>query len=248
MNKTQIALVLGALIGTPSIVFSQATISYPFISGSPAPTVTGVDASSVSAANFLSFNGGDTSQIGFSSSSNNAFLRGGTTTGDTLESALDNSYYFQFTFSAANAGEVLDLDSFTLNFGATTGTVGFTTNLVIQSSVGGFGSGNPVLSLSNTDTGLNNGTVSIPANQSSPYYQNIVVDVSDSAFDSISSIAFQVRVYDNGTNNSVQINRFDNINIEATPVTVPEPAYYTSLLGLAVIGLVFLRRKKACRS
>lgn len=168
-----------------------------------------------------------------SSSTDTAFLRS-TETGNNEAAALADADYFQFTLQAANPGEFLDLSSFTFSFGGTADTT-FTSNVVVQSSVGGFGTGNPTLVVTPSSFSIPSATTSTVTLTSAS------IDVSGFAFNSLSSVTFQIRFFDNasGTN---QINRVDNLQISGA--VVPEPSALLLLLGVFSALVAFGRRHR----
>lgn len=217
--------------GLGSTAHAQFIIAYDFTGGSAGASVTGTDAAKVSAENFS-----DVGDAGISSNSEMAFLSMGGT-GVDLASALADSNYFTVTLSAANPGEVLDLTSMTLDFGGSTNAGAPTPNLVVQSSVGGFGSGNPILTVTPSSFALEDASVN-----SNPQLTAATVNISSTAFDNLSTVTFQFRFFDdNNTGNN--FDRLDNVEFQGT--VIPEPASVALLFGGLTALAVFWRRRKA---
>lgn len=167
-----------------------------------------------------------------SSFTNTGFLRS-SFTGSDEAAALADTDYFSVTLSAGNPGEFLDLNSFVLDFGGSSSAGNYTANIVVQSDVGGLGSGNPTLSVSPNSKSISSdsGTVQL---------STATVDISGTEFDQLSSVTFQFRFWDTVSNNN-QINRLDNIRFEGA--VVPEPSSMLLVLsGVLAFGLI--RRNK----
>jgi len=212
-----------------SIAEASVVISYDFTGCSATASVTGADAAKVSANNFISL--GDAS---ISSFSDMAFLSMGAT-GSDLASALADADYFSVTLSASNPGEVLDLSSMTLDFGGSTNAGSATSNLVVQSSVGGFGTGNPTLTVTPSSYTLVGGS----GEELTP----ATVNISSAAFDNLSSVTFQFRFFDD-SNTGNNYDRLDNVEFQGA--VIPEPASMALILGgLTAIGLCWRRRCEA---
>lgn len=211
---------------------AQFTVLYNFDSASSSAktsadiTGTGVLATSFSAPG----------AAGVSGSTDTAFLNV-EETGSDLAAALADTDYFEFTLEA-NSGEFLDLSTFTFNFGGTTGNSanpGYNTNVVVQSNVAGFGTGNPILSVTPN-------TYDVPDNSINPTTIAASVDVSGSEFNNLASITFQIRFFDTSSS-SVKFNRLDDIYLEGS--TIPEPASIALLFGLGAIVCIGIQRKRS---
>jgi hypothetical protein len=203
---------------------AQFTATYDF--DGVVADVTGTQASEVTAGNFVGF-----SDAKFSSGTESGYMFT-EHTGTDEAAALADDDYFAFTISAANGGEFLNLSSFTFDFGGR-GTASYTTNIVVQSSVGGFGSGNPILDVSTsslTTTGTN-------ANE----LTNTIVDVSGVEFNSLSTVTFQIRYFDDSDSGSVMTNRLDNVVVSGA--VIPEPASAAMIAGLLGLAFVMVRRR-----
>ncbi len=170
---------------------------------------------------------------------------------DTQAAALDNTIYFTFTVTAA-PGYELDLTSLTFNHGYSgIGTLtGYQSIVYVQSSVGGFGSANPVVA-SNTISGLsaNGGSYSVPAAGA-----GISVDLTAPQFQNLSSITFRFSFSDTATTMSSPnevtsrigsaggASTMNPITLNGTVNLVPEPST-GALIGAVGIGAMALRRR-----
>lgn len=229
-----ITLLTGASFFAPS-VNAAVLVTYDFAGGSTAGTVTGDTGLLTAGAVSTTYTGG-----GFSSATATAYAPI-SSTGTSEATALSLGRYFTFTLTP-QAGQTLDLTSFTLDFGGSAAEISqgttFTSNIVVQSSVGGFGSGNPLLTVTP------NSYVSTSASNQQIKLTSATVDVSGTAFDSLTTpVTFRVYLYytnaSGGTGNYSY--RLDNIAVQA----VPEPGSAV-LFGLAVgTTLIFRRRRKA---
>ena len=216
--------VLSALL-LASYADAQFTVTYDF-AGGQSSNIIGAQASQVTAPDFLGF-----SDAKFSGATESGYLFTEHTGADQAAALADDDY-FQFTLSATNGSEFLDLSSFTFDFGGR-GTSAFTTNIVVQSSVGGFGTGNPILDVTPgtfTTTGTN-------ANE----LTNTIVDVSGSEFNNLSSVTFQIRYFDNSDSGSVLTNRLDNVVVSGA--VIPEPGSYAMIAGMFGLAYVMIRRR-----
>lgn len=210
-------------------------VTYNFSGGSGTGSKSGVDAAAVTAGTFTPMGG----NAALSSFSNMAFLRS-SFTGMTVADALADTDYFSVTLSAANPGEFLDLNSFTLDLGGSSSDGNFISHLVVQSSVGGFGTGNPTLSVTPSSKFIFSGA--------SGNYQlsGAIVDVSSVAFDSLSTVTFQFSHFDTnptataGVSSTNQINRFDDVVFGGSIVApIPEASSVIMVLS-AFVAFYFL--------
>lgn len=236
MTRTTAALAAGLTLGLGATQANAAivTTTYAFTGGSGAPAESGDLDNALSASTF-GINPSSGVTAGFSGTYNNAYYNaGGTAT--TATGAADSSRFFYFTLTAA-PGNTLSLDSLGLDFGGnTTGPGSFTANLVVQSSVGGFGSANPTLTVSpQASRSISGGNTTSPtANLSAR-----TVDVSGSEFDNLQSVTFRLEFfYTGGTDQNNYSYRFDNVAVTTT--VVPEPMSAGALLAT---GLMTLRRR-----
>ncbi len=242
MKKTSLLLALGAVALLATATSHAAfVVTYDFTGGSPNAVVTGdlADTARITASPFTftstttetSASSGAGPDGGFSSAGN-AFLRGDAT-GSTEAAALADDDFFSFTISVNNAVvDRLDLSSFTFDFGGTATATGFTTNVYVQSSVDGFGTGNPVLFTDSQAIAANADNASLNTANAVP--------VGTAAFDSLTNVTFQFRFSDTATT-SPQINRFDNVVVNGA--VVPEPSTVAMLLG--GLGLLAMLRRRA---
>lgn len=156
-------------------------------------------------------------------------------TGSTQAGALADPNFFQVTISASNPGYLLNLRRLTFLLGNSSDiTVGsFSNEVFLQSSIGGFGTGNPVIAGTNTTRTSPDFLVTFSASKAS-------FDLSGAEFQGISSATFQIRFSDS-VNAESAFNIFDDVQIEGT--VIPEPS--TALLGgLGLVGLL-LRRSRS---
>lgn len=215
---------------------SAFVVTYDFDNpqgGNPdlSPVVTGADAAGVNADDFnVSVTDGNSA---ISTSTNMAYIRSSVTE-NTVSTALDGARYFSFTISAANPSDVLDLDSFTIDIGGSSDAGNYTANFLIQSSVDGFGSSNPTVTLTPDSKQIFSGAGRQLSASSAT--------VSGSSFDAVSSIEFRIYAWDT-VNNTDQIDRFDNVVVSGT--VIPEPATYAALFGVATLALIAIRRRRA---
>jgi len=204
---------------------SQVLVTYNFEGATGRePTVSGVEASAVTASDFTLVG------TNISTSTDTAFVTTNLTANDQ-GGALAMARYFGFTLTATDAP--LKLTTFTIEFGgnATTGN-SFTSNILVQSSIGGFGGDKPVLSVTPSD---------FLVSGSSRTFVTGVVDISGSEFLNLSSIEFQIRFFDNADDANF-VDRLNNVSVSAA--TVPEPA----ALGLiSVFAGIFLIRRSVRR-
>ncbi len=211
---------------------------YEFPGGSATPTAfgTGVTAGNMTASIT------DSTQ-GFSSFSNNIFLRSQATGADQA-AALADANFFSVTISATNVGlEELNLTSLTLLLGATTDNANaFNSTVYLQSSVGGTGTGNPVVAGTHT-------TFSIAAATPLTFNGNATTfDLTGASFQGLSTITFHIRLSDNRDENG-KINRIDDVTVNGTVDPVPEDPVIPEPASLAfcALGLLVMlpRRRRA---
>lgn len=180
--------------------------------------------SGVSATNLSATGGGTTTGVRLGNNSfsgieqyplaNQQVLLVGTS-GTSAEALND---YFSLTITP-DAGKVIDFENLTLQ-GARGG--GSARGFTVRSSVDGF-------------TAKLNGPETEAIASQRPNLTNYTIDLSGSAFDSITSpIEFRFYAYSNGVNNTVEL---DNLSFNGEVSTVPEATSLTLLLvGLASIG------------
>ena len=236
------ALVFCVALATTSLPASGAIIAdYAFTGASAAPTSTDPNIVTPALWAFVTSPGPPTT-TGLSSSGSNAFVRANTT-GSTQSSALDqfdgtdtSPDYHELSITA-DPGHVLDLTSLVFDFGAFLGfgDGGFTTNIVVQSDVGGFGNGNAVLF---DESQVATGSLANTGN---------TIDLSGASFQGLSSITFRFAFYDDSAN-AGSTNRIDNVVLNgavnlAAVASAPEPGTLI-LAAFGVVGLTFGRRRK----
>jgi len=146
-----------------------------------------------------------------------------------LAGAINDGDYFTVSISA-NAGYLLDLDSFDFGIGrAANGT----TDYAVFTSIEGFDNGDELLF---SDGG---NIVSTTASN------DVSVDLSSSLYDSLETIEFRIVIDNRSSNSSSSSATFiDNVTISGlaiSSVAIPEPSS-VALLGLG--GLVLVARRK----
>ncbi|MDF3130962.1 PEP-CTERM sorting domain-containing protein [Kiritimatiellaeota bacterium B1221] len=211
---------------------ADVLVHYAFSAASTAPTSVGTG---VDADDFVGTFGADESassgdDAGFSSGSGNAYIRTDAT-GSTAAAALSDDDYFSFEISALNPGEFLDLESLVFDFGGSSGTE-FDSKIYVQSSVGGFGTGNPVI-FSSTHT--------VPASSADAAGLTSGTSVDLTGFAPVETITFQFRFSDD-VNQISQLNRLDNVILNGA-VVIPEPSSLV-LLSMGVLGVLIFKKKK----
>ena len=229
------AITRGSLAAASIALLSSAAQAavlarYEFPSGAVTATTS---LAGVTAGNFAFTSTSDEGAVGIDggfSAAGNAFNRSDTT-GSTEANALADDDFFSVTLSATNVGETLNLSSVTFSLTATNdNTELFTTTAYLQSSVGGFGTGNAVISGTGNSATQNVAGTSAASSAS--------FDLSAPAFQGLSTITFQVRFADT-TNSNGDLARFDNFTVNGT--VVPEPSAAV-LGGLGMLALLRRRR------
>lgn len=218
----------GLMIGSSS----AATVLYDFVGADNAAAalakVSGPGMDDLTASTF-GFTGGSVS-----SGTQTAFMTTANASND-LAGALSSSRNFRFTLTA-DPGFFLNLNSLSIDFGGTAtapdgAAPSFTSNIVVQSSVGGFGTGNALLTVTPSSYLVPNSDYN---------FTNAIVDISGSQFDNLTSIEFQIRFYDNA-DTSTAANRLNNVSLDLA--AVPEPSTY-ALLGIALLVVVVAKRRR----
>lgn len=235
--KSCVAVATLGMLGVAGSAEAAILAQYQFPNDSSPETVD-VTAAGVTANNFIANNPNNEStgtsvDVAFSTSGF-AFIRAAATGSDVTAALVDDDYW-SVTISASNPGEYLDLTSLTLALSAQKNSTQptFTTQVYLQTSVGGFGTGNPTISGTNTTTSVVGSNTTVTA-------VTTTFDLTGAAFDNLSSITFQLRVSDNSAASST-ITRFDDVTLNGD-VVVPEPMSL-SILGLG--GLMVGRRRRA---
>lgn len=222
-------VVPGAIaLGAAGPASADVITDYRFDNGSAASSDTELNSDAGDFGFSDTTNDGDSAvETGLSASSDSTFLRSDAT-GSTQNEALDDDDFFEFTVTA-DAGYELNLDDLALD--GFSEPRGVTMTIYLQSSLGGFGSANPVIA---------SGTF-IEAPMTSP--DSLTLDLGAAQFDGLSSITFRLFISDDKTQNN-QIGRLDNIRLSGVVSLIPEPAS-VALLGLGALMIGARRRRGA---
>ena len=243
MKLSRLVLIAGVSGLLTSAANAQFIVTYNF--NDPSTTVpkltaakTGADAAAVTAGAFAAFGEASFNNTDDQANLNSSNSAAGVNLADALDDLAGDSGtddYFRFTLTAANIEEFLDLSTFTIRYGGNTaGVLAYTSNLIVQSSVGGFGAGNPVLTVTPS-------SVSVP-NVAGNYLTAATIDVSGTAFDQLSTVEFRLTFWDT-SNSSARQNRFDDVVVSGSIVAVPEPTT-TALLLIGGIGSLIPSRRR----
>lgn len=212
-----------AALAVPSLN-AAVLVEYTFAGGSAAPTTQDPDVTGSNAA-WVGLSG-----AGFSNSSNTAFAAG-----NVVPSSLNTGRYLQFTITA-DPGFTLDLDTLDFRMGGqnTSGTLTYTVNANVRSSLGSFTSD---LTINPGSVTTASHTVAIGNNTS---FSNFSVDLSDIAFDNLTTLTLRLYPVDDSTSSS-NFYRYDTITLNGTVTAVPEPNA-AILLTFSLMGLLLFRR------
>lgn len=224
--------IITAFVMACSVSQSQATViaSYAFTGGSPTSSDTELNST---AGNFtVTQPSGTAGDLGFSTTSNNAFARSLAITGTTVAAAVTYGNFFSF---AATPGSGYELNLTTLTFDSihnnTSGTAGtpngtVTMNFFIRSSVDAYAA--------------NVGSVFSQAYNTTTTGRS--VDLTGASFQNLSSaVTFRLYVYESTDVSTNQGARWDNVVLNGSVAAVPEPS--AALLG-GLGGLLLLRRRR----
>ncbi len=234
LNPVNIAA--AAVLACGALVTNAATLAdYRFTGGTAASidSHAGTDAGdfqAVSGAN----EGSAASDIGFGATSNTAFVRGDAVAQpNTASGALNDDDFLSFTISATNAGDAMVLDELIFEgFYLSDNALGDLTSVTVylQSSVGGFGDGSPVLdSFALTESG--------GIGDGGPTYS---VDLS--AFPSLATAEFRFYFAAVGSSGNKVGDTVRLDNVQLTGDIIPEPASL-ALMGLGGLTVLFRSRR-----
>jgi hypothetical protein len=230
INKFTLAAASLALLSSAAQAAVLAQYQFPSASVTATTVLAGVTAGNFAFTSTVDEGVAAAVDGGFSAAGN-AFNRADTT-GSTQANALADDDFFSVVISATNVGQTLNLSSVTFSLTATNdNTDAFTTTAYLQSSVGGFGTGNPVIT--GTGNTATQNTLGISAASSASF------DLSAPAFQGLSTITFQVRFSDSVGNNNGELARFDDFTLNGTVVPEPSAAF---LGGLGLLALLRRRR------
>lgn len=189
--------------------------------------VSGADSGILSAGNFSGPGEADVS-----GGIDNAYLVS-INTANNVAGALSSSDYFTFTITPTT-GQTLQLNSLNFKFGATNfavNAVPFTNNVIVQTSLGGLGTGGAILTSTpgSKTTGQTTNTA--------PDYVDVSTDTTGIIFST--ALTVQIRIYDDSAANNAYT-RLDDITLDIT--AVPEPSAAILAAAGAVFALGFRRR------
>lgn len=165
-----------------------------------------------------------------SSAGGSAYMFASGTAGTALL-AVDNMVQFhEFTIQAVS--ELLDLSDLTFNYFSVSGTLP-DAGVALQSSIGGFGSANPII-----------GTVALPERSDSGAAASNLVTISLTSLASVSGpVTFRLSFYDSSSSNNVS-HRVDNVTLSGGLVAIPEPGTASLLLVCAAGIFARMRRRR----
>lgn len=253
MNKTNICIALfaAAALGAASLVAAQSAplIKYDFnntdqLNASFLQTSSGVLASSVTWGTFYENASGNVGRSGTTNENLYARLRtsgGGMVVATTVNAALQNGSYFEFTITPGEAN--LNLTTVTADVGGwalLNSTADFAVSFFLRSSADNYQSNlgaEKMVAVSYKAGGAGDLTM-----------ENTAFALPDNVFENLgTSVTFRLYVYSTSSaysNN--QTIRIDNIVVSGAPVSqIPEPgssAIFVSVLAL-VSSAIFYRRK-----
>ena len=159
------------------------------------------------------------------SMANEAFFNAEATLGNFSAAVGSTVTRHEFTITA-NGSNTLNLSNITFNY-YKTGTMN--ANVVIQSSIDGFGSGNFVI-----------GNATATANTTSDPSNLISFSLAGAQFQGITSVTFRLSAYDD-TSSNTPVHRIDNLTVHGA--IVPEPSA-SALLALAGLGMLGRRSRR----
>lgn len=221
MRSAQLGIAgLAAVIAASVSANAAVIVAYTGEAATPSTTASGAAATALAVgdANALvdvNFVGGYASDTVYRFVPTNA----GTTVTTPADSIANNRYY-GFT-ATANAGNELDLTSFSFIVGRGGGTT--PRGYDVRSSVDGYAA-----TLGQSDVGVQR-----------PNFVTVPVDLSGSQYQHLSSIQLRIYGYTPGSGQSIDL---DTITLNGTVAAVPEPAAVAFGLGLA--GLALTRRNR----
>ncbi len=166
---------------------------------------------------------------------------------DSVGTSFDGNKYLSFTVTA-DEGHVLNLSSLTVSFG------GNNTHSSIDRTVFAKVRTDAEDTPFSTDLAINPGAVTtasvlIPANTStsSIVYEFLTIDLSDAAYQSVSSITIRLYGYASSTT-MVGTLRVGDLTLNGTITAIPEPSSYALLAGGIALGsMVCVRRRRVAR-
>jgi hypothetical protein len=224
-NKVIAALLATGALSIAPVAHGAIIASYDFTSDSNS-TVTEPNSGALAFA----YSSSETGR----SSAGNAFVRA-RATGVNQDAALADEDFVSFTVNALS-GYQLNLLTLTFDFGGSSGSA-YISSMLVQSSVGGFGDGNPILFEESHSVPSSAASGSFDAGNS--------INLSAAQFQGLSTVTFQFRFYDTVTSTTTltEVNRLDNVVLEGTVTAVPEPTSL-AMAGLGAGALLTRRRAK----
>lgn len=195
----------------------------------------GSTADSAAAANITASNVSTSGDVAISSFSATGFIRSHVTS-NTLAGAITDADYFEFAITVAS-GSTMNLSSLSFDHlgSTTTGTpLPYESSLSLFSSIDGFTAANVL--------GTSTETMTTNVGAASTFLATENVSLSAPSFQNLTgTTTFRIYGYDNQNDNN-DILRLDNIILEGTVTSIPEPSS-TALLGLGFSTMLLRRRK-----
>lgn len=242
MNRRPLLLACTSLLMFAAIPSQAATlVHYQFPAGADTPTTTAANVTaSVMGINNLGTVGSD---AGFSSSATNAFVRASVTAA-TQTDAVNNNNSFSFTITPGSGFE-FDLSQLTINVGNQVTPGSFTSSFFLRSSRDGFAADIPILSASGAGITFSGGVATRTTSTNGTTTGNLLtLDLSAALYQNISTTTtFRIYVID-ASSASGAISRFDNVLVDGTIASVPEPSTW----ALAAVGGMLLARRRSRRA
>ncbi len=237
-TSLQIIITSALVLSIPTTIQAAFTIRYDGVdSNSPSDDadISGSDAGLLLASKFA----GNGNSAGISVGNRSPQYVGkieSTFIGSTEADALADTEFFSFTLSLTNpATDRLNLSALSYTFGGSrqNGNAAYSVSVFGQSSVGDFGTGNPVLFQGSRNV-TNNVSAGLDLTSGN-------VDLNGAEFQGLTDITFQIRFAGTGTNNEQDV-FVTNVVMTGEVVPVPEPSSALLLLS-GLLGFAAYRRR-----